>query len=125
MLIHFFNEIISFVYDGIIEEDELKTIKYIVSGKYEEDKYIEEQEKKIRAEEQARKKKEEVINNIKHKTKDISMDVVNKTTNKVNEIKTIVNSNLNKKVSANEQLICECGYEFDVDDTFCTNCGKN
>lgn len=122
--VDFLNEIIEFVNDGIIENKELELIKYIVSGEYSKDKYIEQQEQKIKAEEQARKKREEVINNIKDTTKEITIGTISKTVNTVNEIKSIVSTNFNKRVAPNNQFACECGYAVEEEDAFCTNCGK-
>lgn len=49
----FLNKILPLVKDNVLENRELETIKYIVSGEYVKDKYREEQEQKIKAEEEA------------------------------------------------------------------------
>lgn len=115
--VDFLNEIVSFVNNEIIEDRELETIKYIVSGKYAEDKYREKQELKIKAEEEDRKKKEETINNIKNKTKEM-------TANTINKISSIASNISNKRIVADNQFVCMCGEKFAEEDAFCANCGK-
>lgn len=110
----FLNEILPFVKDNILENNELQTIKYIVSGEYAEDQHKKEYAQRLKAEEEARKKREETINNIKNKTKEVTSTTINK-------INSIVRNSSN---NTTEELICSCGERLVKDAIYCPNCGK-
>ncbi|MGO5067013.1 hypothetical protein FDF31_07935 [Clostridium sporogenes] len=61
----FLNEILPSVKNNTIDEEELKNIKYIISGEYAEDEYRKKQEYRLRLEEEKKRKRKETIENVK------------------------------------------------------------
>lgn len=101
--------------ENVLSSEELGAIKYIISGKYLKDRLKKEQELRDRQEEEAKQKREEIINNVKSQTKEIA----NKTFDKINDI-------LKSKPEENleQRRVCECGQEIKEEFVFCTNCGR-
>lgn len=111
------NSIKPYVQNNIIQENEFDKIKYIVTGKYAEDKYKKEQEHQRMLEEEARKKREELINNVKVKTKEISSITIDK-------INDVIKNNPIMEKKNNAYRVCECGHKIEYYYDFCPNCGK-
>lgn len=127
----FLNEIIPLISDKVLDADELKNIKYIVSGLYEKEQIQKQEENRQITLEENRKKRMDMLIEIKSRIAKILRKIDSekkvillKIETKRQESKTqMANNREQKRISKNSQ-ICDCGQLKDINFKFCENCGK-
>lgn len=113
----FLSELLPYIKENVISQEELTRIKYLISEEYVETRDRSAILQKQAEQENTRTERQEAIENIKNKTK-------NTFTGAFSKVKEVIYNIKNSTTSAMKGPRCECGEPLDGVSIFCTMCGR-
>ena len=113
----FLSELLPYVKENVISQEELTRIKYLISEEYVEIRDRSAILQKQAEQENSRNERQEAIENLKTKTKNTFFGAFSK-------VKEVIKNIKNSTTSAIKGPRCECGEPLDGISIFCSMCGR-